>query len=178
MIISKDSNNNWTPVATGNGTFIGTKTAFDAVKDDLPDNTVAYTTDDGESVTDEITDGDMRAVTSNAVYDELNTITTNVLTITNLAAGVTIMELESCRLGKLVDFKFRLHIPAGLAANTDIVVGKVNLKPVITERFMYQIAPYFDSWISTDGNIHIFMDSELATGGIKPFFSHPYLTND
>jgi len=47
MIISKDSNNNWTPVATGNGTFVGTKTAFDAVKDDLPDNTVAYTTDDG-----------------------------------------------------------------------------------------------------------------------------------
>lgn len=47
MIISKDSNNNWTPVATGNGTFVGTKAAFDAVKDDLPDNTVAYTTDDG-----------------------------------------------------------------------------------------------------------------------------------
>lgn len=48
MIISKDSNNNWTPVATGNGQFVGTKAAFDAVKDDLPDNTVAYTTDDGE----------------------------------------------------------------------------------------------------------------------------------
>lgn len=47
MIISKDSNNNWTPVATGNGQFVGTKAAFDAVKDDLPDNTVAYTTDDG-----------------------------------------------------------------------------------------------------------------------------------
>ncbi len=47
MIISKDSNDNWTPVATGNGTFVGTKAAFDAVKDDLPDNTVAYTTDDG-----------------------------------------------------------------------------------------------------------------------------------
>lgn len=47
MIIARDDNNNWTPVATGNGTFIGTKAAFDAVKDDLPDNTVAYTTDDG-----------------------------------------------------------------------------------------------------------------------------------
>jgi hypothetical protein len=47
MIISKDNQGNWTPVATGNGTFVGTKAAFDAVKDDLPDNTVAYTTDDG-----------------------------------------------------------------------------------------------------------------------------------
>lgn len=46
MIIARDDNNNWTPVATGNGTFVGTKAAFDAVKDDLPDNTVAYTTDD------------------------------------------------------------------------------------------------------------------------------------
>jgi hypothetical protein len=47
MIISKDNQGNWTPVATGNGTFVGTNAAFDAVKDDLPDNTVAYTTDDG-----------------------------------------------------------------------------------------------------------------------------------
>ena len=47
MIIARNGNNNWTPVATGNGTFVGTKAAFDAVKDDLPDNTVAYTTDDG-----------------------------------------------------------------------------------------------------------------------------------
>lgn len=57
MIISKDSNNNWTPVATGNGTFVGTKTAFDAVKDDLPDNTVAYTTDDGTEFSPRSTGG-------------------------------------------------------------------------------------------------------------------------
>jgi len=89
MIISKDSNNNWTPVATGNGTFVGTKAAFDAVKDDLPDNTVAYTTDDGESVTDEITDGDMRAVTSNAVYDALNPTETTI-TGTSRTVSVTV----------------------------------------------------------------------------------------
>ena len=46
MILSKDSNNNWTPTAGGTGTFIGTLAAFNAIKDTLPVNTVAYITDD------------------------------------------------------------------------------------------------------------------------------------
>ena len=46
MIISKDNQGNWIPVATGNGTFIGTLAAFNAIKDTLPVNTVAYITDD------------------------------------------------------------------------------------------------------------------------------------
>lgn len=46
MILSKDSNNNWTPTAGGTGTFIGTLVAFNAIKDTLPVNTVAYITDD------------------------------------------------------------------------------------------------------------------------------------
>lgn len=33
MILSKDSNNNWTPTAGGTGTFIA---AFNAIKDTLP----------------------------------------------------------------------------------------------------------------------------------------------
>lgn len=36
MIISKDNHGNWTPVATGNGTFIGTLVAFNVIKDTLP----------------------------------------------------------------------------------------------------------------------------------------------
>lgn len=128
---------------------------------------------------DAIENGNLNPVTSNAVYDALNTVTTGVLTITNLATGVTVMELQSCRLGKVLDVKFRLHIPANkFTANTDIIVGKVNLKPVIAERFIWQTNPYFDSWISTDGNIHVFMDSAVVTSGIEPFFCHPYLTND
>ena len=72
MILSKTSNNNWTPTAGGTGTFIGTLVAFNAIKDTLPVNTVAYITDDGNGdlqPVDAVTNGDMHPVTSNAVYD-------------------------------------------------------------------------------------------------------------
>lgn len=81
MILSKDSNNNWIPTAGGNGTFIGTTAAFNAIKDTLPDNTVAYITDDGNGdlqPIDAVTNGEMRPVTSNAVYDKLNVLGTIV----------------------------------------------------------------------------------------------------
>jgi hypothetical protein len=77
MILSKDSNNNWTPTAGGTGTFIGTLAAFNAIKDTLPVNTVAYITDDGNGdlqPVDAITNGDMHPVTSNAVYDKFASI--------------------------------------------------------------------------------------------------------
>lgn len=77
MILSKDSNNNWAPTAGGTGTFIGTLAAFNAIKDTLPVNTVAYITDDGNSdlqPVDAVTNGDMHPVTSNAVYDKFASI--------------------------------------------------------------------------------------------------------
>ena len=77
MILSKDSNNNWTPTAGGTGTFIGTLAAFNAIKDTLPVNTVAYITDDGNGdlqPVDAVTNGDMHPVTSNAVYDKFASI--------------------------------------------------------------------------------------------------------
>lgn len=77
MILSKDSNNNWTPTAGGTGTFIGTLAAFNAIKDTLPVNTVAYITDDGNGdlqPVDAVTNGDMHPVTSNAVYDKLDVV--------------------------------------------------------------------------------------------------------
>lgn len=79
MILSKTSNNNWIPTAGGTGTFIGTLAAFNAIKDTLPVNTVAYITDDGNGdlqPVDAVTNGNMHPVTSNAVYDALagNTI--------------------------------------------------------------------------------------------------------
>lgn len=72
MIISKDKQGNWTPTAGGTGTFIGTLAAFNAIKDTLPVNTVAYITDDGNGdlqPVDAVTNGDMHPITSNAVYD-------------------------------------------------------------------------------------------------------------
>ena len=126
MIISKDSNNNWTPVATGNGTFVGTNAAFDSVKDDLPDNTVAYTTDDGESVTDEITNGDMRAVTSNAVYDNL--IKTEQITLTALTGTITYSQVY--RIGNVVQGEFALSFPNSVTADTTNLVSGLP-KPAI-----------------------------------------------
>lgn len=79
MIISKDKQGNWTPTAGGTGTFIGTAAAFNAIKDTLPVNTVAYITDDGNGdlqPVDAVTNGDMHPVTSNAVYDAMNTVET------------------------------------------------------------------------------------------------------
>ena len=77
MILSKTSNNTWTPTAGGTGTFIGTLAAFNAIKDTLPVNTVAYITDDGNGdlqPVDAVTNGDMHPVTSNAVYDKFASI--------------------------------------------------------------------------------------------------------
>lgn len=85
MILSKTSNNNWAPTAGGTGTFIGTLAAFNAIKDTLPVNTVAYITDDGNGdlqPVDAVTNGDMHPVTSNAVYDAMNTKQDVIKTIT------------------------------------------------------------------------------------------------
>lgn len=76
MILS-NNNGTFTPVAGGTGTFIGTATAFNAIKDTLPVNTVAYITDDGNGdlqPVDAVTNGDMHPVTSNAVYDKLDVV--------------------------------------------------------------------------------------------------------
>lgn len=54
MILS-NNNGTFTPTAGGTGTFVGTTAAFNAIKDTLPDNTVAYITDDGAPVGSSIT---------------------------------------------------------------------------------------------------------------------------
>lgn len=95
MILSKTSNNNWVPTAGGTGTFIGTLAAFNAIKDTLPVNTVAYITDDGNGdlqPIDAVTDGNMHPVTSNAVYDKLygNAGTYYAKSINRPAGGWTI----------------------------------------------------------------------------------------
>lgn len=84
MILS-NNNGTFTPTAGGTGTFIGTAAAFNAVKATLPVNTVAYITDDGNGdlqPVDAVTNGDMHPVTSNAVYDKLNTKQDVIETIT------------------------------------------------------------------------------------------------
>lgn len=91
MILSKDSNNNWIPTASGNGTFIGTTAAFNAIKDTLPVNTVAYITDDGNGdlqPVDAVTNGDMHPVTSNAVYDALKDGTSDMNVRTVVSNGL------------------------------------------------------------------------------------------
>lgn len=53
MILS-NQNGTFVPTASGTGTFIGTKVAFDAVKATLPVNTVAYITDDSDGIKTEL----------------------------------------------------------------------------------------------------------------------------
>ena len=106
MILSKDSNNNWTPTASGTGTFIGTLAAFNAIKDTLPVNTVAYITDDGNGdlqPVDAVTDGDMHPVTSNAVYDRLTPVDiTSQITYNTTNFTVFAAETRIWKIGKLV----------------------------------------------------------------------------
>lgn len=109
MILSKDSNNNWTPTAGGTGTFIGTLAAFNAIKDTLPVNTVAYITDDGNGdlqPVDAVTNGDMHPVTSNAVYDALVTshpiYTANRATITGNLSDQDLVTLNIPVAGKYI----------------------------------------------------------------------------
>ena len=90
MILS-NNNGTFTPVAGGNGTFIGTAAAFNAIKDTLPVNTVAYITDDGNGdlqPVDAVTNGDMHPVTSNAVYDTLKDGTFNINARTVVSNGL------------------------------------------------------------------------------------------
>ena len=61
-------------IASGQRTWVGTKAAYDAAKSagNLPNNALICITDDeDDTITDAVTDGDSRAVTSNAVFDAL-----------------------------------------------------------------------------------------------------------
>lgn len=185
MILSKDSNDNWTPTAGGNGTFIGTTAAFNAIKDTLPVNTVAYITDDGngdlqpvDAVTngdmhpvtsnavydypiDSITDGQHRPPTSNAVYDALNTVTAG--NIPNIGNWV--------RYGKVVHFIINsssTYLPDG---------GTFTLpfKPVLGDSFPTWWGSTFFGWIdiSVNGTVE-------KKGGTNAnlYSSFTYITNE
>lgn len=113
MILS-NNNGTFTPVAGGNGTFIGTAAAFNAVKATLPVNTVAYITDDGNGdlqPVDAVTNGDMHPVTSNAVYDKLNTVTQGSATIVSSKVGATGEDcyIQFWKAGKIVMVRYRLY---------------------------------------------------------------------
>ena len=116
MIISKDKQGNWVPTAGGTGTFIGTLAAFNAIKDTLPVNTVAYITDDGNGdlqPVDAVTNGDMHPVTSNAVYDALNTVTTGNATILSGASvdpADTVNFITWYKRGGVVTVRGRLDV--------------------------------------------------------------------
>lgn len=109
MILSKDSNNNWTPTASGTGTFIGTLAAFNAIKDTLPVNTVAYITDDGAGIADVVADGNMNPVTSNAVYDELNKVETmNIASLCTDVISCEDLSIWATKSGRVVTLRIQI----------------------------------------------------------------------
>jgi len=72
-----------TALASGQRTWVGTKAAYNAAKQagTLPNNCFIYIIDDeDDSVVNAVTNGDMRAVTSNAVYNYVDTMITQALT--------------------------------------------------------------------------------------------------
>jgi hypothetical protein len=146
MIISKDSNNNWTPVATGNGTFVGTKTAFDAVKDDLPDNTVAYTTDDGVELCQypnytgatTVYNKSKNHTTESESWTMTETVTVpstgwyRILTaVTNISAGVSNNSIW-VDIGSIEISKVSQTSSASWVSNMDVVVVPIKKDTVIT----------------------------------------------
>lgn len=123
MILS-NNNGTFTPVAGGTGTFIGTAAAFNAVKATLPVNTVAYITDDGNGdlqPVDAVTNGDMHPVTSNAVYDELNTVTTGSATIDTANVNSGIVNWK--KLGRLVFVSILDLSPKSTSSNIRLATG-------------------------------------------------------
>jgi hypothetical protein len=82
--------------ASSDNTWIGTKAEYELQKNEIPDGYTVILTDDvatgTQVVVDEVRDGDMNPVTSNAVYDSLNTINTalsNKPTIKNISYTYT-----------------------------------------------------------------------------------------
>lgn len=69
-------------IASGQRTWVGTKAAYDAAKQagTLPLNALICITDDEEELAQEVIEGDPRAVTSNAVYNYVDTMITQALT--------------------------------------------------------------------------------------------------
>ena len=127
MILS-NNNGTFTPVAGGTGTFIGTSAAFNAIKDTLPVNTVAYITNDGNGdlqPVDAITDGDMHPVTSNAVFDSLylkGTSATEVLNIsreTIVAAGTAYNYTTTATIP--TDGWYKFQVQANMKDNAGVI---------------------------------------------------------
>ena len=113
----KDDNGNWVAVAGGQRTWVGTKAALQTAlnDDEIPNGTPIMVTDDyaeGTEIVDAVENGNMKAVTSNAVYDALMTITT--LTPTRTANVVTVFEAEFLRIGRLVFVNLNLEINSGI----------------------------------------------------------------
>lgn len=182
MILSKDSNNNWTPTASGTGTFIGTLAAFNAIKDTLPVNTVAYITDDGNGdlqPVDAVTDGNMHPVTSNAVYDTLNTVTQGSATIVSSNVGATGEDcyVQFYKAGKIVMVRYRLYFNATPSFLEDIATGLPNAKAMnwpTCSNFLGQGSKPITWQANTDGVLRIDngADNIVANSAIYGSFTY------
>ena len=113
----KDDNGNWVVVAGGQRTWVGTKAALQTAlnNDEIPNGTPIMVTDDyaeGTEIVDAVENGNMKAVTSNAVYDALMNITT--LTPTKTANVGTVFETEFLRIGRLVSVNINIIANSGV----------------------------------------------------------------
>lgn len=101
--------------------WYGTQAEYEANKEDIVDGTYVHITDDyieGAGIVDVVEENNMRAPTSNAVYDALMKVTT--LTPTKTDKVGVIYEAEFLRIGRLVSVNLNLIVTSGGILYTDL----------------------------------------------------------
>lgn len=126
-ILSKDTNNNWSVTASGGRQWVGTQAVYEAAlqSGSIPPNTMVCITDDGSNdPVDVVQNGNMHAVTSNAVYDALPTFEQYILpprTYTITAYGSIEMETTISWSNDII------VIPRWLGSTEVVLVNYYNL---------------------------------------------------
>ena len=136
-----DSTNTQYRVIGGTNIFDGTIAEYEALSqsEQMQYSHIADEDSASETVTDAVTDGDMRPVTSNAVYEELNiaTLWTNTSPNSNFAAQTVPLNLLSY---KHIIIKYKLSISSTVYGTIFVPIdGLSYLMGLATTQFRYRL---------------------------------------
>ena len=164
-------------------TFTGTRDEWNALTlAEQKEYDICNLTDDlagGELIiSDTVTDGDMNAVTSNAVFEYMNNVETISLT-QNTGPAYNILELKAIRTGNIVSV---VGIVEVLAQMESIVIATGFPPPLVTKDIVHSTQFYLSGQRGTseDGQVaKIDKDGQLAvytsTSGGNYYFSGTYI---
>lgn len=139
----------------------------------------------GAIVVDEVTNGNMNAVSSNAVYDALSDITTPNAVSSPITRNTTytsaIGEIAAYKVGRLAQLHAYISLQ-NVPLNTITVVGNVvdSIKPIaMTEMVVVENHPsniqYVRFWLDTAGRISVFI-TDAASQNIDFRVQATYIT--